>query len=374
VTAPQNVLLNALFLAPGESGGPETYLRGLAPALAREYPNLRITLLTTPSGGRALAAEGWEEFLTLSTLPSEDGQRLRRLLSEQVRLPLRARRGVDVVHSLASVSPVFAGAADVVTLHDVTFLREPTFGRVTTTGMGVLMAIAARNADALITGSHAAAQEICTRLEVAPSRFTVVHHGYAPRNVLAPTPEAELRARYGLGDARLVVCVAAKRPHKNQELLIRALPSLDPDIALVLAGHAEAYEQELRELARELGLAERVHFVGYLPDADLEGLWRSAACCALPTLGEGFGIPVLEALAHGVPLACSDLPVLREVGGALPSYFDPRDPSDAARAIRAALSDTATAAEGPPHAAGFTWEASAHGTHEAYERALRRTR
>ena len=88
------------------------------------------------------------------------------------------------------------------------------------------------------------------------------------------TPPEAIRARYELAGTRVVLCVAAKRPHKNQELLIRAAALLEPDVVVVLAGHAEPYELELRSLARELGLADRVRFVGYVSDADLEGLWE----------------------------------------------------------------------------------------------------
>jgi glycosyltransferase involved in cell wall biosynthesis len=166
--------------------------------------------------------------------------------------------------------------------------------------------------------------------------------------------------------------VGAKRPHKNQETLIRALALIPGDTVLVLAGHAEPYELELRELTAELGLQERVRFVGYVPDEDLEGLWSVAGCAAFSTLGEGFGIPVIEALAHGLPVAASDIPVLREVGGDLPHYFDPRDPADAARAIGDALADTRVHELGQSRAAEFTWDRAARATHEVYEQVLLR--
>jgi glycosyltransferase involved in cell wall biosynthesis len=365
------VLLNALYLAPGVSGGPETYLRGLAPALAAGFPELELTVATTSSGAGALRDDGWAEFTRLLELPCEDGQRVRRQWAEQVLLPRAAKAcGAEIVHSLASLAPVHAGTCAVVTLHDVTFLVRPTFGRVTTWGMGLLVKAAARGADALITGSLAARDEICDVLGVEPAAFTVVHHGVERAGIVAPIPREAIRERFGLGAARVVLCVAAKRPHKNQELLVRAAASLDPDVTIVLAGHAEPYELELRALARELGLADRVCFVGYVSDAELDGLWAVADCAAFPTLGEGFGIPVIEALAHGVPVAASDIPVLREIGGGLPHYFDPFDPADAARAIGEALQDLNAARLGPTHAAQFTWNAAAAATHEVYRRAL----
>jgi glycosyltransferase involved in cell wall biosynthesis len=367
----RHVLLNALYLAPGVSGGPETYLRGLAPALATGFPGLQLTIATTPSGAAALRADGWAEFARLLELPCEDGQRVRRQWAEQVLLPRAARAsGAQIVHSLASLAPVRAGACAVVTLHDVTFLVRPTFGRVTTWGMGLLVRSAARRADALITGSLAARDEICEVLGVDRAAFTVVHHGVEHASAAVPTAGEQIRERFGLAGARVVLCVAAKRPHKNQALLVRAATMLDADVVVVLAGHAEPYERELRALARELGQEDRVRFVGYVSDADLEGLWGVSDCAAFPTLGEGFGIPVIEALAHGVAVAASDIPVLREIGGGLPHYFDPLDPADAARAIGAALRDTDAARLGPAHAAQFSWSAAAEATYEVYGRAL----
>ena len=116
-----------------------------------------------------------------------------------------------------------------------------------------------------------------------------------------------------------------------------------------------------------------MRFLEFVPDAELEGLWRLAACAAFPTLGEGFGLPVIEAMARGVPVACSDLPVLREVGGDVAHYFTPDDPAAAAAAIeRRAGTTPARASAGPRRAARFTWEESARLHWEAYERALAR--
>lgn len=364
-------MLNALYLAPGVSGGPETYLRGLVPALASEYPGTRLTVATTGSGAAALRADGWDQFAAVVALPCEDAQRLHRQWAEQVLLPrLAVELDADILHSLASIAPLRPRTRAVVTLHDVTFMTTPTFGRMTTWGMSTLVRVAARRADGLITGTAAAREEICAKLGVDPDRFTVVHHGHELAHSAERTGADEIRERYRLQGSRVVLCVAAKRRHKNQELLIRAAPALPVDVAIVLAGHAEPYELELRELARELGVQERVRFVGYVPDADLQGLWGVADCAAFPTLAEGFGIPVIEALAHGVPVAASDIPVLREIGGKLPHYFDPRDPSDGARAIGRALEDRDAREQGPPHAARFSWTAAARATHEVYERAF----
>jgi glycosyltransferase involved in cell wall biosynthesis len=364
-------MLNALFLDPAASGGPETYMRGLVPALHRIRPAARLTVVTTVSGAAALRRDGWGEWAEVLELPCEDGQRVRRTWAEQVLLPrLARRRRADVLHSLASLAPILAGVPAAITLHDVTFVRRRTFSRTTTVGMREIMLRAARRADSLLAPSAATRDEICALFGLDPATVAVVPHGAGRPLDVDPAPEAELRHRHGLEGARVVLCVAAKRPHKNQGLLLRALEHLDTDVVVVLAGHAEPYEDELRADAARLGVADRVRFLEFVPDAELEGLWRLAECAAFPTLGEGFGLPVIEAMARGVPVACSDLPVLREVGGEVAHYFTPDDPAAAAVAIDAARADSGARTAGPRRAALFTWEESARLHWEAYERAL----
>jgi len=369
----ERIALNALWLAPGDSGGPETYLRELTRALAAEYPALAMTVFTTTSGRDALAADGFGELAELRALPVEEYRRVRRQVSEQLLLPIAARRaGAQLLHNLASTAPIRSfGLPSVTTLHDVTFMHIATFGRVTTWGMTQVIGRSARNADALISGSAAARDDVCATLGLDPAAFDVVPHGVSAQPAAAPADERELVRRLDLDGRRVVLCVAAVRPHKNQELLVRALPALPDDVVVVLAGRREPYADEVERLARELGVADRLRLPGYLSDGELEWLWQLAACAAFPTRAEGFGLPVLEAMARGVPVACSDIPVLREVGGELPRYFDPADGASAAAAIAAAAnSDREQSPALVDHAAGFSWARSARGTMAAYERAL----
>jgi glycosyltransferase involved in cell wall biosynthesis len=370
-SAPRRVVVNALFLAPGASGGTETYLRGLVPALARNFPAMRLTVVATRSGRERLRADGWTDICELRALPCEESQRGRRQLAEQILLPGLARQlRADLVHSLASVGPIRTpGVSHVITVHDVTFFHEQTFARLTTLGMKHVVTRASRHADRLIAVSAEARDEICRVIGLPPERFAVVHHG-AERPAVAPSPDADVRARYSLNGRRVVLCVATKRPHKNQELLVRAVPLLEPDVVVVLAGHPEQYDRRLRALAISLDVADRLRFVDYVPEADLETLWRLAGCAAFPTRAEGFGLPVLEALRHAVPVVASNLPVFREIAGDLPVYFDPDSPEEAAAAIRAALGHPAMGRRGPAWAAQFTWDKAAEGTFGVYERAL----
>jgi glycosyltransferase involved in cell wall biosynthesis len=368
---PQHVAVNALFLDPGVSGGPETYVRGLVAGLREAIAACRFELVTTRRGAAALRSEGWDD---VTAMPCDEGERIPRAWAEQVRLPAHARRaGADLIHSTASLGPGWTpGVAHVVTVHDVTFFRESTFGRVTTAAMKAMMTAASRDADALLSGSAAARDDIAATLKLDPGTIDVVHHGTRP---IGPAePEAAVRDALQLPDGRpVIVCVASKRPHKNQELLIRALPLLADDRALlVLVGHAEPYDALLRSLADELEVAARVRFAEGVDDRMLEGLWRIADVAAFPTKGEGFGLPVVEAMLRGVPVACSDIEVLREVGGGHAALFSPTDPVTAAAAIDCALAlgrDAGEVAAARKHAEAFTWLRAARETFDVYRRA-----
>lgn len=367
----RSVGINALFLDPGRSGGTETYMRELVAALVEEAPRTRFTIVTTRRGAAALVAEGWRERAEIVALPADEGERLRRQVAEQEMLPRLARRKrFDVLHSLASVAPIRAGVPSVITLHDTTFFTHKTFNAVTTFGMRFVVSRAARRADVLLTAAAAARDEICSVLDLDPGRFLVVPHGLGRKRTATASDAADVRARLGLDGDRLLVCVAAKRPHKNQEVLVRAAPLLGERTDVVLAGHPEPYDVELRRIAAEVGAA-RVRFPDYVSDADLEALWGMADCAVFPTLAEGFGLPVAEAMARGVPVACSDIPVLREVGADVPRYFDPHDPAALAAAVETALAQAATRIPaGRERAAGFSWQEAARGTLAGYERAV----
>lgn len=373
MTAPlRHVALNALWFDPGRSSGTETYLRGLVPALARARPDVELTLATTRRGADALRAEGWTDFCALVRVPTDEGERARRLLSELVRFPaLGRRRGCDLLHSLSNTGPGVAALPHVVTIHDVIFFHHATLPPLTTLATRAVVTAAARRAARIITVSEASRTDIVATLRIPAERVDVVHNGAGRPPAADPVPADVMRQRLDLpADARVVLCVAALRPHKNQALLLRALGALPADVVVVLAGHEEAYADELRALANELGVAERVRFAGYVSDAELEGLYAAAACAAFPTRAEGFGLPLLEALGRGLPVACSRLAVLREVGGSLPHYFDPDAPDDAARAISAALTAGGDARAGFERAARFGWSQTAESTLDTYERAL----
>jgi glycosyltransferase involved in cell wall biosynthesis len=173
-----------------------------------------------------------------------------------------------------------------------------------------------------------------------------------------------------------VLSIAQKRTYKRLDALIRALPELPGEPVLVLGGPSGDDEPRLRALADELRVAERVRFLDWIEDADLTALYRHATCFCLPSQIEGFGLPVLEAMAHGTPVACSDRWALPEVAGDAALLFDPDDQPAITTALTQLLDDRALADRlgraGLERARGFTWERTARATLASYERALGR--
>ncbi len=190
-----------------------------------------------------------------------------------------------------------------------------------------------------------------------------------PNGIAPPRPgdAAAAVARLRAGARPIVLSVATDLPHKNLAALLAGLARLEARPLLVLAGHGT---DRLAARARELGVSDDVRLLGAVPSSELEDLYAAAWGLITATRWEGFGIPVLEAMARGVPVACSDLPVLHEVAGADAAFFDPED----AAAIAAALTELASGhrrGTGRERAARYTWQAAAEGTLAAYERASR---
>jgi glycosyltransferase involved in cell wall biosynthesis len=166
-----------------------------------------------------------------------------------------------------------------------------------------------------------------------------------------------------------VLAVSARRPHKNLSRLIEAMRGINA--TLVLPGYPTAFDEELEAEAQ----GAPVVFAGWVSDGDLEGLYAAATCMVFPSLAEGFGLPVLEAMRRGVPVACSSTTALGEVAGDAALTFDPESVEAIRSAVRTLLDDPAERARlierGRARAAEFSWAAAAEGTVASYRRALR---
>jgi glycosyltransferase involved in cell wall biosynthesis len=376
---PPRIGINAVFLEP-RMGGVETYLRELVPELVRIAPQTSFSVYCSHRGCRYLERQGWAGA-PLVTHPLL-GRRGTKALTELTVLGCLAGREVDLLHSVAMTAPLRTRAVNVVTLADVTWILAPDPGeRWTARLWRVVVPPVARRADRVIVHSQAAADHVIEYLRVPRERIDVIAHGQGLVEHAAPTPEGQLRSRLGLGQGPVVLTVSAKKVHKNLERLVRAMVGVVerwPDAVLVMPGNPTAHERELRELATELQLGANVAFPGYVDAADLEGLYALASCFVFASVNEGFGIPILEAMRRGVPVACARASALPEVAGDAALYFDPYSVSDIARALSDLLGDPGLAARlverGRERQAMFTWERAARDTLESYARAWEQSR
>jgi glycosyltransferase involved in cell wall biosynthesis len=360
--------LNLLYLAPGDTGGTETYARGLVPRLAEAWPEAEwVVFAGSELAGERPLADG----MPVVRLPVSSRTRVRRSAVEQTLLAgaiVRAR--LDLLHSLGTTTPLLAPGPQVVTIHDLIYKRHPdAHPGVLTRGMEVLVPAAARRAQRIIVPSEAVAEDLQTYLGIGHEKVDVVAEGPGAEPVAAVADESDLRARLGLPDGPLVLAVSARRPHKNLSRLIEAMRGINA--TLVLPGYPTAFDEELEAEAQ----GAPVVFAGWVSDGDLEGLYAAATCMVFPSLAEGFGLPVLEAMRRGVPVACSSTTALGEVAGDAALTFDPESVDAIRSAVRTLLDDPAERARlierGRARAAEFSWAAAAEGTVASYRRALR---
>jgi glycosyltransferase involved in cell wall biosynthesis len=375
MSLPERIGLNAVFLEP-PMGGLETYVRAIVPELVRLAPGTRFRVYCSPHGRAQLAREPWSGEVELVTHASF-GVRGLKAVAEMTVLGVIAGRQVDLLHSVAFTAPLRTRAVNVVMLPDVIWIVAPDQDHAATMRLWrLIVPPIARRADRLIAISESGAKEIVQHLGVSRERVDVVPLGPGVRPEVTPTPEAELREHLGLGEGRIVLAVSAKKVHKNLRRLVEAMAIVaarEPTAMLVLPGEPTEHEHELRSLAADRGILANVTFPSYVEAADLEGLYAAASCFVLASVNEGFGLPVLEAMRRGVPVACSNVSAMPEVAGDAARYFDPLNTDDIAAAVLDLLEDASLAARlvaaGRERARGFSWSATAELTLESYERA-----
>jgi len=356
----------------------EVAARELIPALLAEAPDgMRFTAFVN----REAAATGdWGELLPAVTVPVNARNRVQWVRGEQTLLPrLAAREGVELVHSMASTAPVWGRFRRVVTVHDLIYARFPeAHAGIRDKGMKVLVPWAARRSDRVITDSQSTREDLIELIGLDSERIDVVPLGLGAVKREAPLSERVVRAGLDLGERRVVLSLSAKRPHKNLRALIGALAQLPTDArpVLVLPGYPTVHEIELRERARALGVEHDIRFPAWVSAEELEGLWAITQAFVYPSLYEGFGLPVLEAMARGVPVACSNASSLPEVAGDAALLFDPHDESAIAAALKRLLEEPQLAedlrARGLARAREFSWQRTARLTLDSYARALGR--
>jgi glycosyltransferase involved in cell wall biosynthesis len=297
-------------------------------------------------------------------------------------LPFRLRAlRTDVYHGPAVFLPhVKLGYATVVTIHDlVSFLFPETVPRKYSLYMRLMTRLASRSANRIIAVSHATKADLVQILRVPPSKIVVIHEAVGPEFSSPPSRHAveDVAQRYGLRSPYCLF-VGNLEPRKNLPGLIQAfaqvrrrLGATGRAVQLVLAGTRAWLHTGIFRAVEEHGLGDAVVFTDYVPLADLPALYAGATCFVFPSLYEGFGLPVLEAMAAGAPVVAARAGSIPEVAGDAAVLVDARAPEELATAIEAVLTDATfrerLVARGRARAAMFEWNTVARETRAVYD-------
>ncbi|MGN6474007.1 MAG: glycosyltransferase family 4 protein [Mycobacteriales bacterium] len=368
------VLVDATAV-PADRGGVGRYVDGLLGALGAAGADLAIVC-------QRADAERYAQVAPQATMvpgPPAISHRPARLAWEQTGLPLVAQQlAVDVIHSPHYTMPLRAGRPVVVTIHDATFFTSPDdIAAVKGTFFRSAIRTALRRATRVIVPSKATRDELVRVLDADPTMIDVAYHGVDPQLFHPPTDadKARVAARLGIR-GEYVAFLGVLEPRKNVPALIRgwveAVSWRDDPPALVLAG-GRGWDEDVDAAVAEVPSHLRVVRPGYLRFADLPGYLGGATVVAFPSHGEGFGLPVLEAMACGTPVLTTQRLSLPEVGGDAVAYTEP-DAASIGAALSALLDDAArrrTLADAAlARAQEFTWAASAEAHLAAYARAV----
>jgi len=302
-------------------------------------------------------------------------------LREQIELPrILARHKIDLLHSPHFLLPLVRPCPAVATIHDVVYLACPQdlpsrAGRLYYRGM---MHACSRLAAHIITDSQHSKKEIVRYLGSDPAKIEVIYPGVDQQfsRVTDPAQLEAVCARYGI-DRDYILCVGIYKPRKNHDGLLRAFQHVLEDgvnTELVIAGPMAEGEAVLRGLAAELGVLDRVVFTGFVDEPGLRALYSAARVCVCPSMYEGFGFTVLEAMACGTPVVCSSSTSLPEVAGEAALVFDPHTPEEMACQLLRAFSDAALRESlierGWLNVKRFSWAETARQTLAVYHQAL----
>lgn len=381
-----HVALCLLTMAPHAMTGTASYVEGLVGEYARRPDGPGMTILASrPLAGWARTCAG--ERIGVRAVPVLPAARtsIRRALGMASVIAVPGRLVIppaaDLVHYPLTLPFPRTRLPSVISLHDIQHLDHPElFSEAQLRWRRYAYDRAARRATTVMTISEFSRSRIVERLGIDPSRVEVVHFG-VDGDRFAPGPhdgDDALLVPLGLPE-RFLLYPAALWPHKNHEVAIRALPSIaDERVSLVLTGPTCGRGAELRAQADRAGVAARVHHAGFVPARALPALYRRAVALIFPSLYEGFGLPAIEAMACGCPVAVADVEPLLEICSGAAEIFDPRDPLDVARKLDRVIGDEqlreTLIASGMRRARSFSWARAADRHTQLYRSTLQRAR
>jgi len=360
---PLRIGVNALYLIPGGVGGTEIYLRYLLSAMAAIDEANEYYIFANRETSSDLFPS--RPNFHIVPQPVRAMNRPARILWEQAGLPLAARRHrLDVLFNPGFTAPTLCRCPTVTVFHDLQHKRHPEYFRwFDLPFWRLFLWLAAHRSTRLIAVSEATRADLLRYYRIAESKIRLVPEGVDEHffEVGRRRRDEELRP--------YVLVVSTLHPHKNIDHLVRVFAEFlrgHPQFRLVISGFRGFQGEAIEKLVAELGLKEAVELTGWLPRERLYDLFLRAHAFVYPSRFEGFGLPVIEALAAGVPTACSDIEPLRSNAGDAALLFNPADDSAICDALERIISDAALrsrlAAAGPRRAEAFSWRRAAEAT------------
>ncbi|MGA2722841.1 MAG: glycosyltransferase family 1 protein [Bryobacteraceae bacterium] len=357
---PLRIGVNALYLIPGGVGGTEIYLRGLLAGLAGMDTANQYFIFTNRETGPDLVPRQ-PNFQGLSQ-PVRAVSRPARIIWEQAALPLAAvRHSLDVMLNPGFTAPLFCPCPQVTVFHDLQHKRHPEYFRwFDLPFWRFLLFWSAHVSRLLLAVSAATAADLLECYRLPECKVRVTREGVDPvffdiAGRRRPEP--------------FLLAVSTLHPHKNLDGLLRAFARFrrtHPEFRLVVCGLHGHFAGPLHDLRDSLNLRDAVEFPGWIPREDLYDLYARAWAFLYPSRFEGFGLPLLEALASGIPTACSEIEPLSSIAAGAALEFDPLDTTAMAEAMLRITTDeplrTRLAEAGPRRAAQFSWRETAEGT------------
>lgn len=362
---PLRIGVNALYLIPGGVGGTEIYLRSLLAALGRADSDCEFFVFTNRET-TADVAPSRDNFHVVPQ-PVRAVNRPARIAWEQTGLPIAvARQRIDVLLNPGFTAPALCPCPTVTVFHDLQHWRHPEYFRWFDLPFWQWCLFqAAITSNRVIAVSEATQRDFLRCYPVAAERVSVIPHGVEERLFEIG------RERRPATEEPFLLCVSTLHPHKNLERLVQAFTgfrSAHPEFRLVIAGMRGFHTSAVERAIAETGSESHVRLTGWIGRTELCELYRRAHACVQPSTFEGFGLPVLEALAAGVPTTCSAIDPLREVAGDAALQFDPADQEAIEGALERISFDEQLRErlerEGPRRAAEFSWDRCARQTLE----------
>lgn len=372
--------INALYLLPGKVGGSETYVRNLVKWLLRVAPsNEYVVFINRESAG---VFESLAPGAKIVECPVNATNRALRILWEQAVLPFQAaRHRLDILLSAGMTAPFFSPVPSVVVIYDLQHINQPeNFNRWYLFFLRSIIYLSARRSDGVITLSGRSKEDIERHYKIRPGEIGVTYMASDSSAFYKRSAEdvAAVRKKYGLPDS-FILYIASSLPHKNYIRLLTAFKTVRETLKetkLVLIGARDYGHDAIEAKIKELGLGDGVVFLGWLPFEDIPPIYSASRLFVFPSLHEGFGIPVAEAFACGVPVVCSRIEPLVEVAGGAALLVDPLSAEEMAAGMLKAMTDPALrkrlVRDGLKRAAEFSWEKTARETLTIMSRYVKR--